>query len=173
LVTPPRTGAPVAELADLLDLALERVKLVRVSACWSATLTVAEQRRLLRLPALEQQPDRELEPEQTAERRTAGGLAAELAARLGCGVLAMRYPAGLLRASAPATGPSTSDPIHSPTSGTIRAARRPCAVSIIFTDAAGNRWERDPSGALKPTPPDPVPAGRDLGPGETAAQPDL
>jgi hypothetical protein len=31
---------------------------------------------------------------------------------------------------------------------------RAYAVSIIFTDAAGNRWERDPSGAVKPTPPD-------------------
>jgi hypothetical protein len=24
------------------------------------------------------------------------------------------------------------------------------AVSVTFTDAAGNRWERDPRGALKP-----------------------
>jgi PAS domain-containing protein len=80
-----------AELADLLDLARERVKLVTLSACWSAALTLAEQRRLLRLPALEQ-PDGELEPGQVGELGAAGGLAAELAARLGCGVLAMRYP---------------------------------------------------------------------------------
>jgi len=80
-----------AELADLLDLARERVKLVTLSACWSAALTLAEQRRLLRLPALEQ-PDGDLEPGQASEPRAAGGLAAELAARLGCGVLAMRYP---------------------------------------------------------------------------------
>jgi len=80
-----------AELADLLDLARERVKLVTLSACWSAALTLAEQRRLLRLPALEQ-PDGELEPGQAGALGAAGGLAAELAARLGCGVLAMRYP---------------------------------------------------------------------------------
>ncbi len=40
------------ELADLLDLARERVKLVSVSACWSAALTIADQRRLLGLPIL-------------------------------------------------------------------------------------------------------------------------
>ena len=39
-----------AELVDLLDLGRERVKLVTVSACWSAALTLAEQRRLLKLP---------------------------------------------------------------------------------------------------------------------------
>ena len=43
-----RIGAD--ELADLLDLAKERVKLVTVSACWSAAMTAAEQRRLLGLP---------------------------------------------------------------------------------------------------------------------------
>ena len=36
------------ELADLLDLARERLKLVTVSACWSAALTAADQRRLSR-----------------------------------------------------------------------------------------------------------------------------
>jgi hypothetical protein len=80
------------DLADLLDLARERVKLVTVSACWSAALTLAEQRRLLRLPLLEQQPAGELESRQASELGAAGGLAAELADRLGCGVLAMRYP---------------------------------------------------------------------------------
>lgn len=38
-----------SELADLLAVARERVKLVTVSACWSAAMTLAEQRRLLRL----------------------------------------------------------------------------------------------------------------------------
>ena len=37
-------------LADLLDLARERVKLVTVSACWSAAVRRREQRRLLGLP---------------------------------------------------------------------------------------------------------------------------
>ena len=45
-----------AELVDLLDLARERVKLVTVSACWSAALTLAEQRRLLKLPAPDDPP---------------------------------------------------------------------------------------------------------------------
>jgi hypothetical protein len=37
----------------------------------------------------------------------------------------------------------------------VRSQRSECnadvyAVSVTFTDAAGNRWERDPRGALKP-----------------------
>ncbi len=39
-----------ADLAEMLDLARERVKLVTVAACWSAAMTAAEQRRLLGLP---------------------------------------------------------------------------------------------------------------------------
>lgn len=34
--------------------------------------------------------------------------------------------------------------------GTATANDRTCAVSIEFTDAAGNRWTRDPRGALVP-----------------------
>ena len=41
------------ELADLLAPARESVKLVTVSACWSAAVTTAEQRRLLGLPVPE------------------------------------------------------------------------------------------------------------------------
>ncbi len=41
---------PAGDLADLLELARERVSLVTVSACWSAAVTAAEQRRLLGLP---------------------------------------------------------------------------------------------------------------------------
>jgi len=45
------TGQPdrvtADDLADLLGLARERVTLVTVSACWSAALTTAGQRRLL------------------------------------------------------------------------------------------------------------------------------
>jgi hypothetical protein len=78
-----------ADIVGLLDLARERVKLVTLSACWSAALTAADQRRLLGLAV----PG-------DAAGRTAGGdggfalgsLAAELAKGLGCAVLAMRYP---------------------------------------------------------------------------------
>ena len=56
-------GAPdritAAELADLLELARDRVKLVTVSACWSAALTAADQRRLLGLPVPRHDPDTE------------------------------------------------------------------------------------------------------------------
>jgi len=104
------------ELADLLDLARERVKLVTVSACWSAALTAAEQRRLLGLPAAGGGAARAADRDgaggavdgggggRTAERGDGRGtaeredgfapgtLATELAGRLGCAVLAMRYP---------------------------------------------------------------------------------
>jgi hypothetical protein len=76
-----------AELADLLDLARDHLKLVTVSACWSAALTAAEQRRLLGLP--------EAAPQRAADGEggfASGTLATELAERLGCAVLAMRYP---------------------------------------------------------------------------------
>ena len=75
-----------------------------VSACWSAALTLAEQRRLLKLPAPEDPAEQatpglagereagELEPGRVGGREAAGGLAAELAERLGCAVLAMRFP---------------------------------------------------------------------------------
>jgi hypothetical protein len=88
-----------AELADLLDLARERVSLVTVAACWSAALTAAEQRRLLGLPVPDQ---RAAAPTGLAGDRAdakgsgfaPGALATELAGRLGCAVLAMRYPVG-------------------------------------------------------------------------------
>jgi hypothetical protein len=59
LVLETAAGAPdqidAADLADLLDLARDRAKFVTVAACWSAALTANEQRRLLRLPILEDQ----------------------------------------------------------------------------------------------------------------------
>jgi tetratricopeptide (TPR) repeat protein len=80
-----------SELADLLDLARERISLVTVAACWSAALTAAEQRRLLGLPMSDQRaPARPAAP----DVENAGALATELAGRLGCAVLAMRYPVG-------------------------------------------------------------------------------
>ena len=95
-----------AELVDLLDLARERVKLVTVSACWSAALTLAEQRQLLKLPTQDDFRAEQAEPGLAGEPRrasglesgradgleAAGGLAAALVDRLGCGVLAMQYP---------------------------------------------------------------------------------
>jgi hypothetical protein len=44
-----------ADLADLLEATRDRVKLVTVSACWSAALATAEPRRLLGLSAPEDQ----------------------------------------------------------------------------------------------------------------------
>ena len=71
-----------------------RLKLVTVSACWSAALTVADQRRLLGLPV----PDESATPNGPAvpvtPKSAPGSLATELARRLGCTVLAMRYPVG-------------------------------------------------------------------------------
>lgn len=76
------------QLTALLGLTQARLKLVTVSACWSAALTAADQRRQLGLPRLQaDQSDRHDEPEDT---RAAGALAADLA-RLGCAVLAMRF----------------------------------------------------------------------------------
>jgi tetratricopeptide (TPR) repeat protein len=80
------------ELAEMLDMARERVKLVTVSACWSAALTIEEQRRLLGLPLAEGNRD-----DRTGGQRDGfepGVLATELTDRLGCAVLAMRYPVG-------------------------------------------------------------------------------
>ena len=87
-----------AELAGVLDLARERVKLVSLSACWSAALTAAKHRRLLGLPIPAATPaegngvaGRDGGTDQ-GDQFTSGALATELAGRLGCAVLAMRYP---------------------------------------------------------------------------------
>ena len=78
------------ELADILGVACARLKLVTVTACWSAAMTAAEQRRLLGLPAADGDGAR---PDDSApDARAPGGLAVELSERLGCAVLAMRYP---------------------------------------------------------------------------------
>jgi hypothetical protein len=88
-----------ADLADLLDLARERVSLVTVAACWSAAQTASEQRRLLGLPVPDQRAAAPVGG--AANRADAAGsgsapeaVATELAGRLGCAVLAMRYPVG-------------------------------------------------------------------------------
>jgi tetratricopeptide (TPR) repeat protein len=112
--TPDKVTA--AELADLLDLARERVSLITVAACWSAALTAAEQRRLLGLPVPDQRAavsatgagTRRVEDGNDSDGRdprddrdggdsagfASGALATELAERLGCAMLAMRYPVG-------------------------------------------------------------------------------
>jgi len=79
-------------LADMLDLARDRVKLVTLSACWSAAVTAEEQRRLLGLPLPDSDGTRDVAGRR--EEFDSGALATELADRLGCAVLAMRYPVG-------------------------------------------------------------------------------
>jgi tetratricopeptide (TPR) repeat protein len=81
-----------SELAGLLDLARTRVKLVTVSACWSAAVTAADQRRQLGLPTPDQAPDTKRLRTTRPTRPDPAALATELADRLGCAVLAMRYP---------------------------------------------------------------------------------
>jgi tetratricopeptide (TPR) repeat protein len=75
------------ELSDMLAPARERVKLVTLSACWSAALTIAEQRRLLGLPV----PSTDYPRRASGFSVSSGSLATELTERLGCAVLAMRY----------------------------------------------------------------------------------
>jgi CHAT domain len=80
-----------ATLATMLEAAQGRLKLVTVAACWSAGLTTAEQRRLLGLPTDRQEshPERD---RPISSATSSGALATELSERLGCAVLAMRYP---------------------------------------------------------------------------------
>ena len=89
------TGAPdevsAAELADLLASARSRVRLVVLSACWSAAAVVAEQRRLLDLPA-ERRNFYSERGRPVAAGTDSAPMAARLAARLDCAVLAMRFP---------------------------------------------------------------------------------
>jgi len=77
----------VAELSDMLAPARERVKLVTVSACWSAVMTIAEERRLLGLPV----PSADFPGQVGGFSVSSGSFATELTERLGCAVLAMRY----------------------------------------------------------------------------------
>jgi hypothetical protein len=84
--TPDRINA--AALADLLELARGRVKLATLSACWSA----AGQHMSLGLPRTASAAEAErvhlLEPSASSS----SVLATDLARRLNCAVLAMRYP---------------------------------------------------------------------------------
>ena len=80
-----------AELASMLAVAPGRVRLVTVSACWSAALAPMGQLEFLRFAAPEGPP---VEDGAEPEQRQAGlqALAVELVDRLDCAVLAMRYP---------------------------------------------------------------------------------
>lgn len=77
------------ELADLLGLARGRLKLVTVSACWSAAVAAGEQRRLLGLP--DDDAVRDSGAGDAGAKTVPEALATGLAERLGCAVLAMRY----------------------------------------------------------------------------------
>jgi len=84
---PDQVTAP--QLAELLDSARGRLKLVTISACCSAALAVAGQRRRLGLPTRDKAvPGR---PGPRLAESAPGSVATELARRLGCAVLAMRY----------------------------------------------------------------------------------
>jgi len=76
------------ELVGLLRPVRERLKLVTLSSCESAAATAAETLRLLGIT-----PPRAMEARAQAEPAEAlPALAQELTRRLGCAVLAMRYP---------------------------------------------------------------------------------
>jgi tetratricopeptide (TPR) repeat protein len=77
------------ELVELLWPARQRLKLVTLSSCLSATTTVAETRRWL---ALEVPGELAAEASAAAAAPPLPGLARALVGRLGCAVLAMRYP---------------------------------------------------------------------------------
>lgn len=74
------------ELVDLLDLASDQIKLVTLSACESAAITATEHLHLLGI---------DLAPPiraGTTEAEPLPAVATEVARRLDCAVLAMRYP---------------------------------------------------------------------------------
>lgn len=75
-----------SDLAELLGTA-RGVSLVTLSACWSASGAVREQHRLLELP---DQGDPASDTVQAAH--PVGAIASTVVDRLGCAVLAMRYP---------------------------------------------------------------------------------
>jgi hypothetical protein len=80
-----------AGLEALLDLARGRLKLVTISACWSAAVVIARHRQLLGLPEREGHSAARAHAFQVPGQAL-GSLAAGLADRMGCAVLAMRYP---------------------------------------------------------------------------------
>lgn len=90
---PIKTG----ELVRLLEPLAKRVKLVTVSSCSSAALTAAEQLSMLGFAAAapaagEPAPQGMLASANDSNGAPVAALAVELASRLDCAVLAMRYP---------------------------------------------------------------------------------
>jgi tetratricopeptide (TPR) repeat protein len=81
-----------AALGGMLEAARGRLKLVTLSACSSAAATADDQRRLLGLPIHNQAPDTERSRAPRSSEPASGALATELTRRLGCAVLAMRFP---------------------------------------------------------------------------------
>ena len=79
------------ELIDLLDLHRGMIKLVTLSSCWSGTATADNQRRLAGLPVRSPVTETMLVPGGD-DSGTSETMAATMAGRLGCAVLAMRYP---------------------------------------------------------------------------------
>ncbi|HEX9356541.1 MAG TPA: CHAT domain-containing protein, partial [Streptosporangiaceae bacterium] len=78
------------ELADLLHLTRDRIKLITLSACESAAVTAAGYLDLLGLGAPRQA--RRDDAESTRDRATLPSMATALARDMDCAVLAMRYP---------------------------------------------------------------------------------
>ncbi len=91
LVLADESGHPdvigTAELADLLELGTDRIKLVTLSTCESATVTATVQ-----LQHLGMMPGQAVEPAAPAQHESLPEVASRLVRRLGCAVLAMRYP---------------------------------------------------------------------------------
>nr|WP_275955171.1 AAA family ATPase [Planomonospora venezuelensis] len=87
---------PAADFVDLLEPTAERLKLVTVSACSSAALKAADQLRALGVtpPAgwSGSASPGPVSPESVSAEHALSTLATDLADRLDCAVLAMRYP---------------------------------------------------------------------------------
>ena len=94
LETPAGQVDPVdtAALAGLLEAARGRLKLVTLSACWSAATTDDEAGRPAGLPVHNQAPHSERAGSPRNTEPGSGALPIELTHRLGCAVLAMRFP---------------------------------------------------------------------------------
>ncbi|MGV8127799.1 MAG: CHAT domain-containing protein [Methanothrix sp.] len=80
------------ELSDLLSLACGRLKLVTLSACFSAAATVKETLEWLKIPVAETEGEGQVSA--SPQQPPMPALAVELMAKLDCAVLAMRYPVG-------------------------------------------------------------------------------
>jgi len=80
------------ELSDLLSLACGRLKLITLSACFSAAATVKETLEWLKIPVAE--TEGEVKVSASPQQPPIPALAVELMTKLDCAVLAMRYPIG-------------------------------------------------------------------------------